>query len=344
MGRKPTVNFNLPKGIRARKRGKTVYYYYDSGSKPRKEISLGKDYALAIKKWSELEIDQGQQHLRVITFRYVAERYTKEIIPTKAPQTQIGNIKELANLYKFFDNPPAPINEIEPVHIRKYLDWRERSGAAVRAKREKALFSHIFNKAREWGYTSRANPCAGIRGKKETGRKQVYISDQMYDAIYKIASQPLRDVMDLAYLTGQRPSDVLKMSERDIQGNKLLVRQNKTGAMLKISIQGELSDLIGRLSKRKHEYKVHCLNLIVNEKGQPLTLRATEQRFDRAREQAGISKESFQFRDLRRKAATDKTASSGDIRQAQKQLGHTSVKMTEVYVSDTLGDDVTPTK
>lgn len=344
MGRKPSVNFNLPKGMRARKRGRSVYYFYDLGSKPRKEISLGKDYALAIKKWSELEADQGEKHLKVITFRYVAERYTREVIPTKAPETQIGNIKELANLYKFFDSPPAPINEIEPVHIRKYLDWRERSGAVVRAKREKALFSHIFNKAREWGYTSRANPCAGIRGKKEIGRKQVYISDQMYDAIYRISSQPLKDVMDLAYLTGQRPSDVLKMSEHDIQGDKLLVRQNKTGTMLKISIQGQLAELIERIRKRKQEYKVHCLKLIVNEQGQPLTLRATEQRFDRVREQAGISKELFQFRDLRRKAATDKTASSGDIRQAQKQLGHASVKMTEVYVSDTLGEDVTPTK
>lgn len=43
------------KGFRARpqKSGK-VFYYMDIGGKPRKEIPLGSDYVLAIRKWSEL--------------------------------------------------------------------------------------------------------------------------------------------------------------------------------------------------------------------------------------------------------------------------------------------------
>ena len=66
---------------------------------------------------------------------------------------------------------------------------------------------------------------------------------------------------------------------------------------------------------------------------------------DRAREIAGIKKADFQFRDLRRKAATDKTESSGEIsRQAQKQLGHTTVTMTEHYVRGRKGNKDTPTK
>jgi hypothetical protein len=31
---------------------------------------------------------------------------------------------------------------IEPVNIRQYMDWRK---AKIRANREKALFSHIWN-------------------------------------------------------------------------------------------------------------------------------------------------------------------------------------------------------
>ena len=38
-----------------------------------------------------------------------------------------------------------------------------------------------------------------------------------YDAIYQVASQPLKDALDLAYLTGQRPADIIAMSEADIQ-------------------------------------------------------------------------------------------------------------------------------
>ncbi|SMG01700.1 Mobile element protein [Burkholderia singularis] len=67
-------------------------------------------------------------------------------------------------------------------------------------------------------------------------------------------------------------------------------------------------------------------------------------RFDRARELAGVSKDLFQFRDLRAKAGIDKTDAVGDIRVAQRQLGHKSLAMTEHYVRERKGDRVEPTK
>jgi len=46
----------------------------------------------------------------------------------------------------------------------------------VRANREKALLSHIFNFARENGYTDTSNPCIGVKGKKENARTR-YVED-----------------------------------------------------------------------------------------------------------------------------------------------------------------------
>ncbi|MDQ3565371.1 MAG: integrase, partial [Pseudomonadota bacterium] len=66
------------------------------------------------------------------------------------------------------------LEQIQPVHIRQYLDSRKQ--APVRANREKALFSHIWNKAREWGYTDKPNPCQGVQGHKESGR-DIYVED-----------------------------------------------------------------------------------------------------------------------------------------------------------------------
>jgi len=150
----------------------------------------------------------------VVSFRYVAERYQREVLPTKAPRTQRDNLKEFAQLYKFFDAPPAPLEQITPQRVRQYLDLRK--DAPVRANREKALFSHIFNNAREWGYTSAPNPCAGVKGFTERGR-DVYVEDDTYRAVWDAADWPTRDAMDLAYLTGQRPADVLKMRITDIR-------------------------------------------------------------------------------------------------------------------------------
>jgi integrase len=75
-----------------------------------------------------------------------------------------------------------------------------------------------------------------------------------------------------------------------------------------------------------------------------MTTSMLRKRFDDAREAAGIPKADFQMRDLRAKAATDKEESTGNIRAARDQLGHTTVGMTEHYIRMRKGMKVTPTK
>ena len=79
-------------------------------------------------------------------------------------------------------------------------------------------------------------------------------------------------------------------------------------------------------------------------------LNALRLRFDKARDKAikqipAIAKDvkHFQFRDLRAKAASDK-AESETMRDAQLQLGHSSMAMTEKYVRLHRWQKVTPTK
>lgn len=343
MGRRPSKPESIPR-LRKRPRGKKIFYYYDAGGKPRKEIPLGSDYGLAIIEYAKLEKSRSADNIAqaVITFRYVAQQYVVEVVPTKAPTTQKDNMRELKQLLVFFDDPPAPLDAIEPLHVKQYLRYRGKT-APVRANREKALLSAIWNYARECGYTKLANPCSGVKGHKETGR-DVYIEDDVYKAVYDIADAPLRDAMDLAYLTGQRVADTLKMDERDIREGQLAVRQGKTGAKRRIEIVGELKALLDRIAARKAGYKIRATRLVVIENGQPMTYHMLRGRFDQAREAAGIEKAEFQMRDLRAKAATDKEESTGSIREARDQLGHTTVTMTEQYIRDRKGKRVTPTK
>ncbi len=51
--------------------------------------------------------------------------------------------------------------------------------------------------------------------------KKVFISAA------KHADQPLKDALDLFYLTGQRIADTLRMDERDIRDDRLAVQQGK---------------------------------------------------------------------------------------------------------------------
>jgi integrase len=317
-----------------------VHYYYDHGGKPRKETPLGADYGIAIKKWAEIEHARVIPAAAMLMFRHVADRYRAEVVPGKAPKTQRLNNRCITALLSFFDDPPAPFESIRPIDIRQYLDWRT---AKVMANREVSLFSHLWNWARGKGITDLPNPCEGIRRNKEKGR-DVYVEDETYQAVYAHADQTLRDAMDLAYLTGQRVADVWNMDERQLVGGSLLIRQAKTREKQEMGVTGELDALIKRIAARKKPLVVRSTRLIVDADGQEIGRAALRYRFDKAREAAGVPIKDFQFRDLRAKAGTDKADSSGDIRQAQAQLGHKHVTTTEIYVRKRKGAKTSPTR
>lgn len=352
MGRRPTKNFNCPPHFRVRDRVGVAYFFYDLGGKPRKELPLGTDYATAIRKWADLEQDAKHITPSLLTFKVVSDRYARDVLPMKAARTQKDNLVELDNLLKFFNNPPAPFGSIQPIHIRQFMDWRTDKGkhSTTRANREKALFSHIWNMAREWGLTDLSNPCAGIKGFTEHGRT-VYTEDDVLDAVYECGDRALKDALDLAYLCIQRPADTIKMSETDIRDGVLEVVQNKTGARIRINLVGELDQVIKRIMKLKKTFKVRSLALVCKDNGAAMTYGALRNGFDRARIEAikrypKLEKEikEFQFRDLRAKGGTDKAEKAGNVRAAQKLLGHSTEKTTEIYIRKIRGETVDPTK
>lgn len=323
--------------FRHRKRGKTTYYFYDHGGKPRKETPLGKDYGLAIKRWSDIENANAARSSSTVLFQHVADAYRREVIPNKAPRTQRDNLTELAKLLEFFNDPPAPFDAIKPGDVQDYMRWRK--AAPVRATREKALLSHMWNWARSERYTDLPNPCAGIKG-HATGR-DAYIDDDTFLAIWNAGSDTLRDAMDLAYLTGQRPADVLCATEMDVHAGVLHFQQGKTGAKVRVEVTGALEAVLARISARKARQKVHCTRLVTNAHGQPIGVNAISRHWKAACEAAQV--EGYQFRDLRAKAATDTEEASGSLRDAQRQLGHTSLRMTEHYARNRRGAKVKPT-
>ncbi|MDD2894114.1 MAG: tyrosine-type recombinase/integrase [Halothiobacillaceae bacterium] len=326
MGRKRTVHHNLPPRMTIK--GKT--YYHVSTDSPRKWTKLGQDLAIAKRLWADIEGEQPDQN--TTTFRGIAARYRKEVFPTKAYRTQKDNEKELEKLEAVFG--AMPIDAIKPFHIKRYLDERGKT-AKVRANRERALFSHVFNFARQYGYTDAPNPCAGIKGHKETGRDR-YVEDNEFLAVWNKADHPVQDAMDLAHLTGQRPADLLKFNRSDVRGNMLALTQNKTGKKLLIEVVGELGLLIERILSRPY-HSEGCDALLQDGSGQRLSYGALRSRFDKAREAAGVH---FQFRDIRAKTATD----TENLAHAQRLLGHKTRAMTEHYTRHRKGDKVQPLK
>ncbi|WP_339496867.1 phage integrase [Pseudomonas sp. EA_15y_Pfl1_P101] len=329
-----TENRDLPPGMVRRKRPRkngTVwvgYYYRDANGK---ELSLGGDLDKARLKWAELEAKAKPADLKIM--RGIFDRYERDIIPKKAPRTQKDNKAELKHLRNGFE--AAPIDAITPSMVAQYRDART---AKTRANREIALLSHVFNMAREWGFTDRENPCAGVRKNKEKVR-DYYANDMVWAAVYEQAPQELKDAMDLAYLTGQRPADVIAMKKGDVEGDFLTVQQGKTSKRLRIQMQTDgvknsLGLLIDNITARnKHHISQH---FVLSKTGMRVSQQMLRNRWDDAREKAValVANEGrdgdaekirqFQFKDIRPKAASEIT----DIADASLLLGHSEQEIT----------------
>lgn len=354
MRQKNAENRDLPPRMlrrsRTRKSGEIWTSYYYNGRDAdgnRKEIPLGNDLDQAKVEWARLERKAPIKPTHLMG--YVFDRYEKEIIPGKSPRTQSDNRKELKQLRKAFEN--APIDSITPQVVAQYRDART---AKVRANREIALLSHIFTIAREWGLTDKANPCFGVRRNKEKPR-DYYAGEAVWDAVYAQAVQELKDAMDLAYLTGQRPADVLKISAIDLNKGFLMVGQGKTEKRLRIRLEDDgaqsgLSVFIDDLQERRALNGIKTSILITNTSGLRMSQQMLRNRWDEAREKAAIkagadgdsalaiSIRQFQFKDIRPKAASEI-----ELTHASRLLGHSTEEMTK-KVYRRVGEIVKPTR
>lgn len=350
---KSAANRDLPprmiKRVRKLKGGKELTYYLYNGRDAlggRKEIPLGSDLEEAKRKWADLECKPKPRAMHLMGA--IFDRYEREIIPGKSPRTQLDNLGELRQLRPVFNE--APIDAITPHVIAQYRDKRT---AKTRANREIALLSHVFNIAREWGLTEKENPAAGVRRNKETPR-DYYAAADVWDAVYAQAAHELRDAMDLAYLTGQRPADVLAFKKSAIADGFLSVGQNKTAKKLRIRLEingvktdlGLLIDaLMIKVGGNISPY------LIVNDRGLRVSGQMLRNRWDDARAKASALAringdfdladriDQFQFRDIRPKAASE----IDDLGAASQLLGHSKEQLTE-HVYRRVGRVVDPTR
>lgn len=331
MGRpRKKENRNLPDNVYLRiikrKSGKVIkrYTYRVKG---KQEIELGSDYNRACLKAAQMNIERESNNAQAITFGMVAQRYKDEVVNQKKANTAKANLVQLKPLLIFFHN--APLDEIEAPHIVEYMQRRKSTPGA--ANNEYSLFNHIWKYARQWGYTKLPSPAESVN-KFPIKRRSNYVEDHIFQLIYQHANQDMQDLMDLAYLTGQRPVDVVSIQREQIFDGYLHINQQKTQAKLRIELVGKLADILNRrLSTSPDSY------LFQAQSGK-LTAGKLAKIFARLRskvaelhpEQADQIHE-FQFRDLRAKSGTDKAMAQGE-EAARQQLGHTTVKMTKTYI------------
>jgi integrase len=298
------------------------YYFV---SRDNSWINLGKELGIAKRKWAELSGETPTGGMGALMDRYLAE-----VAPLKSPRSFKDNKLEAENLRKVFGQMEP--RSVKPMHVAKYLDIRGKD-APVRANREKALLSHMFTMAMRWGVVD-ANPCRGVHRNTEVKRDR-YISDQEFAAVWKESNLTIRCLMDLAYLTAQRIGDLLELRRADVTDAGIYFEQNKTGKKLLVQMTPELRNVVDR-TRRIHP-TVKGMFLFTTREGKPSAYEGISSMFKRSVKKAGI--EDFHFHDIRAKALTDANRAG---QNAQSLAGHATEAMTAHYIKRREVESVAP--
>ncbi len=308
MGKPRIKNIGLPKNVYL----KHGAYYYVRDNKWTRLAKKGDESGM-YKALSSIFRTENRKPAMLT----ILEKYEREILPTKAKGTIKDQKHHLQILKEVFGKmePTA----IKPKHIAQYLDARE---AKIAANREIALFSHVFRKAIRWGFVEK-NPCIDVERNQEKPSDR-YIEDWEFHAVYQQASPHVQIFMDLAYITGQRQADLLKIKHSDILEEGIFFEQNKTGAKIIVEWSEALRDVVNRAKK---EFSHSSEYLVVNSFGEKYGssgIQTAWQRLIVNCTESGIIRERFTFRDIRAKARSD-----GDDK---KLLGHANPEaMAKIY-------------
>lgn len=264
-------------------------------------------------------------HAPTVGMMTVFTRYEREIMPKKSAETQKTQGPQLINLKQTFGGMDPPT--IRPMHVAQFHDAYGVE-APVAANRHLALFSSVCAFAMRIGAMD-TNPCRGIARHTERPRDR-YVTDEEFRLIYPFAGETLQILMDLARLVGQREGNLLRLPVPPEKAPTLKFPAQKGGKAIEVECSADLQAVIDRaraMRKRlQKEEKVVCMNLVVNEDGQPLTRSglqsAVRRMWGRYKKHLKEAKPEvvvphFTFHDLRAKAGSD----SGN----EKMLGHKSV-------------------
>lgn len=336
MGRKRESHPELPERVVFRH---GAYYYRPAGSN--RWVHLGRDYAQAMMAWAKL-LNRPSEMANI---GQVMDRYLLEIAPGKAKRTFRDNIKEMANLKTFFGRLHP--DDIDERMIYQYMDER---GAEVRANRELSLLSGVFKKAIRWGAASR-NPVASVERFPEIHRRR-YVADWELEIFKAVSSPMIRAYCDLKYMTGLRKGDILTLTRSSLTEEGIYVaprksqrKHPKTGEQLLMREQtfewtDELRAAVDAVLALKKGRAIHSVYLFSTRDGKSYydIEKSRADGFDaiwkrymaKAKEEAkrqGKVLEHFTEHDIRAKNASDEENEA----EAQKRLGHASVKQTRDY-------------
>jgi len=302
---------------RLHKRGKNyIYTPYVDGKVH--WHNLGPDKITALSKWAEMEGgDTGNKTVGDAFHAYLESKEFAEL----AERTQEEYRRYIQyHMMKVFGL--TLLGDVQPSHVSQYVHKKGYVG-----NRHRSVLSNAYQLANLKGWCE-VNPTAPfqkiVHKAKEPKRvKEVYLEDVL--KIREVAIPEIQRVMDIAWRTGLRKSDLLmRLLWDNLSDTHLRVEVGKTRRPLKFVLDEALREVIESCPRRSDF-------ILTNSEGAPFTVSGFDSTWQRTRARSCV--EDFEFNDLRRFAAQETVRISRDESQAQKILDHTHKNTTRIYLA-----------
>lgn len=213
--------------------------------------------------------------------------------------------------------------QVRPHHVAALLDMDR--GKPNMANRKLSFLRLAFTHGLTWGLAE-LNPTYGV-GRLEEAKRDRLVTMEEFRSVQGHAAPHLQIIMELAYLTGQRIMDVVKVKLADVTAEGMGFRQQKTGKRLIVKMTGEIQAVLDR-AKAMHT-NIRGLTIFHQRGGRPYSYGAIRDAFQRAVAKAGVS--DYRLNDHR---AMSLTAARGQGKNPTKLAGHRREATTDRYLRD----------
>ncbi len=323
MGRRRQSNFDLPPRMHL----KSGTFYYVTNETPRRWIKLGKDLAAAKRRWAELEGGSPGDSIAYFIDAFL-DNPPRDLKPSTLTNYRSAG-RQLKEVFR-----EMTVQKMRPHHVAAWLDNHP---SPTRANMGKVVLAHALALAIRKGKIDR-NPANEIDSLPVETRKR-NLTDAEFLKIRSQATPELRAAMNIAYVTGCRISDVIKIRYDDLTDDGVYIVPNKHRDKNKRPQLFEWNDALRKAvdEAKKLDRKVRGVYLLCTRQGRQYSYATFYTWWCKAVEKAGV--ENANIHDIRKKTRDQAEAEELDY---QALLGHATKAQSDRYLVTSRAKKVTP--
>lgn len=286
-----------------------------------------------------------------LTWMAAVARYVSDVMPgAVSAGTQKRYLVSFRQADPFLSS--LYVDEITRKTLADMVSARKKAGVSnATINRDLTAISSVLGACIDWG-ACEGNVALALNRKKLTRERRDPIrppTDAAIEAVCAVAPPMIASAIRFLLATGMRQEEAvsLEWSQVNLPRREVTLYQTKTNRPRVVALNDAAAGTLAGTPRH-----IHCPYVFWHEPGD--RYRNFAARFailvERARKQAQEAKRPvparFRCHDLRHRFAIDWLKSGGDIYALSRQLGHSSVKTTEIYlghVGTTAGTDRTVT-